>query len=139
MHHGRRLRNRSGEILFMDLRSWTENPVKGEQKKKVALKEDQVNRAKEIYFRWQQEGTDGSTYAEPELYRSVGLSELAANEYSLVPSRYIEFVDRDQSIDYDKVLSETATAVSEMIDLQKQNQDALAKAFTALGYKPDRK
>lgn len=139
MHHGRRLRKRSGEILFMDLRSWTENPVKGEQKKKVALKEDQVNRAKEIYFRWQQEGTDGSTYAEPELYRSVGLSELAANEYSLVPSRYIEFVDRDQSIDYDKVLSETATAVSEMIDLQKQNQDALAKAFTALGYKPDRK
>ena len=139
MHHGRRLRNRSGEILFMDLRSWTENPVKGEQKKKVALKEDQVNRAKEIYFRWQQEGTDGSTYAEPEFYRSVGLSELAANEYSLVPSRYIEFVDRDQSIDYDKVLSETATAVSEMIDLQKQNQDALAKAFTALGYKPDRK
>ena len=113
--------------------------MKGEQKKKVALKEDQVNRAKEIYFRWQQEGTDGSTYAEPELYRSVGLSELAANEYSLVPSRYIEFVDRDQSIDYDKVLSETATAVSEMIDLQKQNQDALAKAFTALGYKPDRK
>lgn len=134
LHHGRHLRNRTGEILFMDLRTWTENPVKGEQKKKVEIKPDQVERAKYIFFRWQQEGTDGSIYAEPELYRSVGLEELAANNYSLVPSRYIEFVDRDKSIDYDRVLSETAVAVGNMITLQKENQDALAKAFTALGY-----
>lgn len=134
LHHGRRLRDRSGEILFMDLRSWTENPVKGEQKKKVEIKESQVNRAKEIYFTWQQEGTDGTSYAQPELYRSVGLDELAENDYSLVPSRYIEFVDRDKSIDYNKVLTETAAAVGDMISLQKQNQDALANAFTALGY-----
>ena len=118
----------------MDLRTWTENPVKGEQKKKVEIKDDQVNRAKDIYFRWQQEGTDGKTYAQPELYRSVGIEELAANDFSLVPSRYIEFVDRDNSIDYNKVLTETASAVSDMISLQKQNQDALEKAFTALGY-----
>lgn len=134
LHHGRRLRDRSGEILFMDLRSWTENPVKGEQKKKVEIKEDQVNRAKQIYFTWQQEGTDGTSYAQPELYRSVGLDVLAENDYSLVPSRYIEFVDRDKSIDYNKVLTETAAAVGDMISLQKQNQDALANAFTALGY-----
>ena len=93
-----------------------------------------MNRAKEIYFRWQQVGTDGKAYAQPELYRSVGLEELAANDFSLVPSRYIEFVDRDKSIDYHKVLTETAAVVSDMISLQKQNQDALEKAFTALGY-----
>lgn len=134
LHHGRRLRDRSGEILFMDLRTWTDNPVKGEQKKKVELKADQVARAKEIYFRWQQEGTDGAAYEQPELYRSVSLDELKENNYSLVPSRYIKFVDRDTAIDYDKVLSETAVAVGNMIALQKQNQEALAKAFTALGY-----
>jgi type I restriction enzyme M protein len=134
LHHGRNLRNRTGEILFMDLRTWTENPVKGEQKKKVKLEANQVARATEIYFKWQQVGTDGTTFAQPELYRSVQLDALAANDYSLVPSRYIEFVDRDTNIDYDKVLSETATAVGEMIELQKQNQEALANAFTALGY-----
>ncbi|MDD6313470.1 MAG: N-6 DNA methylase [Porphyromonadaceae bacterium] len=139
MHHGRRLRDRSGEILFMDLRSWTENKVKGENKKKVEIKPDQVERAKDIYFRWQQEGTDGTAYAEPELYRSVGIEELKRNNFSLVPSRYIEFVDRDQCIDYDKVLSETAVAVGEMIERQKQNQKALAEAFTALGYELQRK
>jgi type I restriction enzyme M protein len=134
LYHGRNLRNRTGEILFMDLRTWTDNPVKGEQKKKVKLVADQVARAADIYFKWQQVGTDGAKYAQPELYRSVLLEELAANDYSLVPSRYIEFVDRDTEIDYDRVLTETATAVGEMIELQKQNQDALAKAFTALGY-----
>ena len=93
MWHDRKQRNRSGEILFMDLRQWTDNAVKGEQKKKVELKADQVERARDIYFKWQAEGTDGANYAEPELYRSVSLKELKENGYSLVPSRYIEFVD----------------------------------------------
>ena len=60
-------------------------------------------------------GTDGTHYAEPEPYRSVGLDELERNNFSLVPSRYIEFVDRDKPIDYDEVLTETASAVGGMI------------------------
>ena len=134
MWHGRKLRNRSGEILFMDLRQWTENPVKGEQKKKVELKEDQIKRAAETYFRWQAEGTDGANYAVPELYRSVGLEELKKNNYSLVPSRYIEFVDRDSNIDYDKVLTETASTVSDLLKRQKQNDETLRNALKQLGY-----
>lgn len=137
MWHGRKLRNREGEILFMDLRQWTENPVKGEQKKKVILKEDQIKRASEIYFKWQAEGTDGTNYAEPELYRSVRLDEadgIEANNFSLVPSRYIEFVDRDTNIDYDKVLTETASVVSDLLKRQKENDDTLRNALKELGY-----
>lgn len=134
MWHGRNQRNRSGEILFLDLRQWTENPVKGEQKKKVELKDDQIKRAAEIYFKWQAEGTDGANYAVPELYRSVGLEELKKNDYSLVPSRYIEFVDRDSDIDYNKVLTETASAVSGLLKRQKQNDETLRNALKQLGY-----
>lgn len=134
MHHGRQLRDHRGEILFMDLRSWTENPVKGEQKKKVELKADQVKRAADIFFRWQSVGTNGATYAEPELYRSVGFEELKTNNFSLVPSRYIEFVDRDNNIDYDKVLTETASAVSELLSLQCENDVMLRNALKQLGY-----
>lgn len=135
--HGRKQRNREGEILFMDLRQWTENPVKGEQKKKVILKDDQIKRATEIYFKWQAEGTDGANYAQPELYRSVRLDEadgIEANNFSLVPSRYIEFVDRDSNIDYDKVLTETAEAVSDLLKRQKENDDTLRNALKQLGY-----
>ena len=137
MWHGRKQRNREGEILFMDLRQWTENPVKGEQKKKIELKEDQIKRATEIYFKWQAEGTDGDKYAEPELYRSVKINEadgIEANNFSLVPSRYIEFVDRDSSIDYDKVLTETASVVSDLLARQKENDETLRKALKQLGY-----
>ena len=37
MYHGRKQRNREHEILFMDLRTWTENAVKNENKKKKAV------------------------------------------------------------------------------------------------------
>ena len=134
MYHGRNLRNREYEILFMDLRQWTENPVKGEQKKKVVLKEDQINRATDIYFHWQAVGTDGTQYEEPELYRSVGIKEIEENDFSLVPSRYIEFVDRDSDIDYNKVLTETASAVSELLNRQKENDEKLRNALKQLGY-----
>lgn len=36
-YHGRNLRNREHEVLFMDLRRWTENPVRRQNKKKVFL------------------------------------------------------------------------------------------------------
>lgn len=132
--HGRNLRNRAGEILFMDLRQWNENPVKGEQKKKVALSAEQVKRASEIYFKWQAEGTDGANYAEPELYRSVGFKTLKENSFSLVPSRYIEFKDRDTDIDYHQVLTETASVVSDLLKRQRENDATLRKALKTLGY-----
>lgn len=55
-YHGRNLRNREHEILFMDLRQWTENAVKGESKKKVRLNTEQIEKAADIYHTWQCEG-----------------------------------------------------------------------------------
>lgn len=79
VYHGRTLRNREHEILFMDLRTWTDNPVKDENKKKVMLSSEQIQRAADIYHTWQTEGTDGQNYAVPELYRSVGMDEIEKN------------------------------------------------------------
>lgn len=132
--HDRNLRNRSGEILFMDLRQWRENTIKPEQKKRIVISKDQAERAANIYFKWQAQGADGKNYAEPELYRSVSLEELKENGYSLVPSRYIEFVDRDSDIDYNKVLTETASTVSALLKRQKQNDETLRNALKQLGY-----
>ena len=85
-YHGRKLRNREHEILFMDLRTWSENPVKNESKKKVRLVTEQIERAASIYHAWQDEGTDGSHYEVPELYRSVGMAEIEKNGWSLIPT-----------------------------------------------------
>ena len=56
--------------------TWTENPVKGESKKKVRLTAKQIEKAAEIYHTWQSEGTEGTDYEVPELYRSVGIGEI---------------------------------------------------------------
>ena len=134
----RNLRDRSKEILFMDLRSWTgdewNNAVKNMQKKKYALTSEQILKATEIYRKWQEEGTDGKNYAEPELYKSVDFETIKANNFSLVPSRYIEFVDRDTNIDYDATLKETSKVVSELLKAHESNTAKIKEAFEGLGY-----
>ena len=99
-YHGRNLRNREHEMLFMDLRQWTENAVKGESKKKVRLDTEQIEKSADIYHTWQCEGTDGAAYEMPELYRSVCINEIESKGWALTPSKYIEFIDHDLEIDY---------------------------------------
>lgn len=130
--HDRHLRNREGEVLFVDLRTWNQNIY---EKKFVQLLPEQIARLVEIYQRWQSDGTDGQDYSEPELYRSVSRNEIACNGWSLVPSRYIEFVDRDTNLDYDAILTDATSKTAKLIERQVKNQQALQAAFAALGYK----
>lgn len=133
-YHGRNLRNREHEILFMDLRTWTENPVKGEQHKKILLDEKQIQKAADIYHTWQNEGTDGSNYEVPELYRSVGIKEIEENKWTLVPSKYIEFIDHDLDIDFNAEMSRIQNEMREVLAQEKQSQKMLEDAFRGIGY-----
>ena len=133
-YHGRQLRNREHEILFMDLRQWTENPVKGEQKKKVRIITEQIQRVADIYHQWQQEGTDGNNFTIPELYRSVGIDEIEQNNWTLVPSKYIEFIDHDLEIDYPKEMARIQQEMKELMQREKESQQMLEEAFKGIGY-----
>lgn len=149
-YHGRQLRNREHEILFMDLRTWTENPVKNESKKKIRLLsaqvEDetgeqpegavfgQIERAAEIYHTWQSEGTDGRNYEVPELYRSVGIAEIEKKEWSLIPSKYIQFIDHDLEIDYPAEMRRIQQQMKEILEQEKKSQKMLEEAFKGIGY-----
>ena len=147
-YHGRNLRNREHEILFMDLRQWRDNPVKGENKKKVRLVTEQIERAANIYHTWQCEGTVSEEYAEPELYRSVKVynSQLTDEEqknnvptieskgYTLTPSKYIEFIDHDLEIDYEKEMARIQTEMQDILKQEKKSQQMLEDAFRGIGY-----
>lgn len=134
LYHSRNLRNREHEILFVDLRTWTENPVKGESKKKVQLSANQIERVTDIYHVWQSEGTDGIRYQEPELYRSVGIDEIKENGWSLVPSKYIEFIDHDLAINFDAEMSRIQMEMRDILAQEKQSQLMLEYAFRGIGY-----
>ena len=133
-YHGRKLRNREHEILFMDLRTWTENPVKNENKKKVRLVTEQIERAAEIYHVWQSEGTNGDNYAVPELYRSVKKDEIEKNGWSLVPSKYIEFIDHDLEIDFPAEMKRIQQEMRDVLAQEKESQKMLEEAFRGIGY-----
>ena len=147
-YHGRTLRNREHEILFMDLRTWTENPVKRQSKKKVFLSSNdsknteditinltgQIERASSIYHAWQNEGTDGTNYEIPELYRSVGIKEIESKNWALTPSKYIEFIDHDLDIDYEKEMSRIQTEMQDIMKAEKKSQQMLEDAFRGIGY-----
>lgn len=133
-YHGRMLRNREHEILFMDLRTWIENPVKNENKKKVRLLTEQIERAAEIFHTWQSEGTDGSNYEVPELYNSVGIDEIEKKGWVLTPSKYIEFVDHDHELDYAKEMARIQKEMQDVMAAEKQSQKMLEEAFRGIGY-----
>lgn len=133
-YHGRNLRNREHEILFMDLRQWSENAVKGENKKKVRLVSEQIERASDIYHTWQCEGTNGAKYEEPELYRSVGIRKIEEKGWALTPSKYIEFIDHDLEIDYEKEMMRIQAEMKEIMKQEKQSQQMLEDAFRGIGY-----
>lgn len=147
-YHNRIQRNREHEILFMDLRTWTENPVKNENKKKVLLSSNdskdadnikinvpgQIERATEIYHKWQSTDVDGSNYEVPELYRSVKIDEIKEKGWTLTPSKYIEFIDRDLDIDFDKEMKRIQKEMSEIISKEEKSQKMLKEAFEGIGY-----
>ena len=133
-YHGRMLRSRAGEILFMDLRTWTENPVKNESKKKVLLSSEQIQKAADIFHTWQSEGTDGANYAVPELYRSVSKDEIEKQGWSLVPSKYIEFIDHDLEIDYAAEMSRIQKEMRKVLKQEMKSQKMLEDAFRGIGY-----
>lgn len=147
-YHNRTQRNREHEILFMDLRTWTENPVKNENKKKVLLSSNdskdadnikinvpgQIERATEIYHKWQSTDVDGSNYEVPELYRSVKIDEIKEKGWTLIPSKYIEFIDHDLDIDFDKEMKRIQKEMSEIISKEEKSQKMLKEVFEGIGY-----
>jgi len=126
--NGRQLRDRRGEVLFIDLRRWNENIY---EKKYVQFSDEQIAAVKKIYTDWQ----TGEGYTDvPELCRSATKAEIAAQKYSLAPSKYIEFLDHDLEIDYAAEMARIQAEMREVLKAEKQSQAMLEEAFRGIGY-----
>ncbi|MDO5690076.1 MAG: N-6 DNA methylase, partial [Tissierellia bacterium] len=142
--NGRSVRDRTNEVLFMDLRRWDENIEeitidKGKKKKKVALTDEQISKIKAIYNNWQSAYT--SQYSDvPELCKAVKLDSedgIRAKNYSLAPSKYIEFIDHDLDIDFESEMKRIQDEIREIMKQEKKSQSMLEKAFRGIGYEID--
>lgn len=123
-------RNREGEVLFMDLRQ------KGEpfEKKFIQFSEQDIEQIASTYHNWQQKDFE-TTYAnEPEYCYSATLEEIRKKDYSLVPSKYIEFVNRDENIDYDTQMQALQTELKDLFQQEEALKQEVANVFKSLGY-----
>lgn len=136
--NGRQLRDRTNQILFMDLRRWDENIEeividKGKRKKKTILTDAQIAQVKKVYNNWQ--GADTGLYEDvPELCKSATLEDIRAKNYSLAPSKYIEFVDHDLDIDYEKEMARVQDEMRLLMVSEELSQSMLKDAFKGIGY-----
>ncbi|NMA85616.1 MAG: SAM-dependent DNA methyltransferase, partial [Epulopiscium sp.] len=64
----------------------------------------------------------------------ASLKEIREANYSLAPSKYVEFVDRDLDIDYEKEMVRIQTEMKDIIKLEKESQKSLEDAFRGIGY-----
>ena len=93
--------------------------------------EDQIATIKKIYTDWQ----TGTGYADvPELCKSASLQGIRTKDYSLAPSKYIEFIDHDLGIDYATEMVRIQGEMREILKVEKQSQTMLEDAFEGIGY-----
>ena len=59
---------------------------------------------------------------------------MKAKDFSLVPSKYIEFVNRDENIDYDEKMAGLQTDFAKLLEEEEQSKTDLLKVFKELGY-----
>jgi type I restriction enzyme M protein len=124
----RNYRDRQYEILFLDLR---EKGIPFE-KKHTQFSDENIIEITEAYHNWQ---TDLTKYKDvPEFCYAASIDEIVAKDYSLVPSKFITFVNRDENIDFEDKMKGLQKEFSELLKAETQSKNDLLTVFKELGY-----
>ena len=83
-----------------------------------------------VYHNWQQEGYENV----PEFCYSASFDEVKEKGFTLVPSRYIEFVNRDENIDFDTKMKSLQGELKELLTQEEKSKSDLLAVFKELGY-----
>jgi len=129
----RHYRDREDEILFMDLRQWGE-PF---EKKYIQFSDEDRAKITNTFHTWQEERATDEYEDVPEYCYSATIDEARAKDFSLVPSKYIAFVNRDENIDFDEKMSALKDEFAELLKAEAQSKAELLDVFKELGYAID--
>lgn len=124
----RQFKNRENEILFMDLRQ-IGVPL---EKKFIQFSPEQIEHVSKTYHNWQEEHAEYEDV--PEFCYAASKAEIEKKDYSLVPSKYIEFINRDENIDFDDKMKVLQTEIAYLLKQEAESKKELEKVFKNLGY-----
>lgn len=122
----RNYRNREREILFMDLRQMG-IPF---EKKYIQFSDEDIKKIAGTYHQWQTQEIENI----PEFCYSASIDEVAKKDFSLVPSKYIEFVNRDENIDFDEKMQVLKNEFADLLKAEAESKNDLLTVFKELGY-----
>lgn len=122
-------RDRTHEILFMDLRQMG-SPY---EKKYIELTETDRRKVAETFHSWQTNEWTEENNIDEYCY-SAKLEEIRTKGYSLVPSKYIKFVNRDENIDYDTKMKQLQAELTDLLKQEEESKKDLLQVFKELGY-----
>ena len=123
-------RDRSGEILFMDLRQMG-HPF---EKKYVEFIEEDRKIVTDKFKAWRLDDFVEPYSDQDGLCYSATKAEVVEKDYSLVPSRYITFDAGKEEIDYDARMKELQLELKELLDQEQESKNALMAVLEGLGY-----
>ena len=66
--------------------------------------------------------------------KKKGIPTIESKNYSLAPSKYIEFIDHDLEIDYQAEMARIQSEMRDILKSEKQSQNMLEEAFRGIGY-----
>ncbi|HBI51820.1 MAG TPA: DNA methyltransferase, partial [Ruminococcaceae bacterium] len=123
-------RDRTDEILFMDLRQMG-HPY---EKKYIELTEEDRAVVVDRFKSWRLDGYKSPYENVPEFCYAAKKPEIAEKDYSLVPSRYIEFINRDESVGYEEKMTQLQGELTELLIQEQQSRQDLLEVMKGLGY-----
>lgn len=126
----KKYRDRQREILFMDLRQAGE-PF---EKKYVQFSEADIKKAAETFHAWQTTDFAKKYQNTPEYCYNASFEEVEKKDFSLVPGKYIEFINRDENIDFDEKMIALQNEFTELLKAEEGSKKDLLKVFKELGY-----
>lgn len=122
----RKYRKRNHEILFMDLRQLGE-PF---EKKFTQFSKTDLYKVASTYHKWQTTGIINI----PEFCYSSSFEDVEKKDFSLVPSKYIEFVNRDENIDFNDKMKVLQSEIGKLLKADTKARADLLTVFKELGY-----
>ena len=102
------------------------------EKKYIELTADDRKKVTDVFHAWQQEG--GHYENIPEFCYSASFEEIAEKDFTLVPSRYIEFVNRDETVDFDTKMKALQSELTDLLKQEEESKADLLDVFKELGY-----
>ena len=86
---------------------------------------------------WRLEGYQTPYEDIPEFCYAAKKDEIVEKDYSLVPSRYIEFVQAGEDVDYDEKMTQLQGELQKLLVQERQSRQDLLEVMKGLGYSID--